>query len=35
MKITIETPLPGQEEEIIVRCTALDERLMRLIYAHR
>lgn len=27
------TPLPGQEDEIIVRCTALDERLMRLIYA--
>ena len=33
MKITIETPLPGQEDEIIVRCTALDEGLMRLIYA--
>ncbi|MDE5908638.1 MAG: LytTR family transcriptional regulator DNA-binding domain-containing protein [Lachnospiraceae bacterium] len=33
MKITIETPLPGQEDEIIIRCTALDERLMKLIYA--
>lgn len=33
MKITIETPRPGEEDEIIVRCTALDEQLMKLIYA--
>ena len=33
MKITIETPHPGEEDEIIVRCAALDEQLMKLIYA--
>lgn len=33
MKITIETPQPGQEDEIIVRCTSLDPKLMNLIYA--
>lgn len=33
MKITIETPRPGEEDEIIVRCAALDEHLMKLIYA--
>lgn len=33
MKITIETPRPGEEDEIIVRCAALDEQLMKLIYA--
>lgn len=33
MKITIEVPRPGEEDEIIVRCAALDERLMNLIYA--
>lgn len=33
MKITIETPQPGEEDEIIVRCAALDEQLMKLIYA--
>lgn len=33
MKITIETPNPGEEDEVIVRCTSLDENLMRLIYA--
>lgn len=33
MKITIETPKPGEEDEIIVRCTSLDEKLMNLIYA--
>lgn len=33
MKITIDTPKPGEEDEIIVRCTALDEKLMNLIYA--
>ena len=31
MKITIETPKPGEEDELIVRCAALDERLMKLI----
>ncbi|MBD5549533.1 MAG: LytTR family transcriptional regulator [Lachnospiraceae bacterium] len=33
MKIIIETPRPGEEDEIIVRCAALDEQLMKLIYA--
>ena len=33
MKITIEVPGPGEEDEIIVRCAALDERMMQLIYA--
>lgn len=33
MKITIETPGPGEEDEIIVRCTSLDDRLMNLICA--
>lgn len=33
MKITIETPGPGEEDEIIVRCTSLDDKLMNLIYA--
>lgn len=32
MKITIQTPEPGQEEEIILRCNRLDDRLMSLIY---
>lgn len=31
MKITILTPAPGEEDEIIVRCTHLDERIMKLI----
>lgn len=31
MKITILSPEPGQEDEIIIRCAQLDERLMRLI----
>ena len=31
MKITIETPKEGEEDEIIVRCAALDDRLMKLI----
>ena len=31
MKITIETPLPGEEDEIIVRCAQLDDRLLQLI----
>ncbi len=33
MKITIEAPEPGQEDEIILRCSVLDEKLMNLIYA--
>ena len=33
MKITIETPKDGEEDEIIVRCASLDERLMKLISA--
>lgn len=31
MKITILTPEPGQEDEIIIRCAQLDDRMMRLI----
>lgn len=31
MKITIETPKPNQEDEIIIRCRALDEDLMKMI----
>ena len=33
MKITIETPKPGEEDEIIIRSAALDERLLKLIQA--
>lgn len=33
MKITIETPRPGEEDEIIVRCTRLDEKVLNLIYS--
>ena len=35
MKITIETPKPGEEDEIIIRSAALDERLLKLIQALR
>jgi len=35
MKITIEVPKPGEEDEIIVRCANLDERLLKLIQALR
>lgn len=35
MKITFEVPRDGQEDEIIVRCAAPDERLMQLILALR
>ena len=35
MKITIEAPKPGEEDEIIVRCTDLDERVLKLIQALR
>lgn len=33
MKITIETPGEGEEDEIIVRCASLDDRLMKFIAA--
>lgn len=33
MKITIEAPKPGEEDEIIVRCGTLDEKIMSLIYS--
>ena len=33
MKITIEAPGAGEEDEIIVRCAAMDERLLKLIYS--
>ena len=35
MKITIETPKEGEEDEIIVRCASLNDRLMKLIAALR
>ena len=31
MKIIIETPNPGEEEEVIIRCQELDDDLLRLI----
>lgn len=33
MKITIETPAPGQEDEVIIRCAQLDDRILKLIQA--
>lgn len=33
MKITIETPREGEEDEIIIRCANLDEKTMQLIYS--
>ncbi|MDE7293009.1 MAG: LytTR family transcriptional regulator DNA-binding domain-containing protein [Oscillospiraceae bacterium] len=33
MKIIIETPTEGAEDEIIIRCHELDEEVMSLIYA--
>lgn len=33
MKITILSPEPGQEDEIIVRCAQLDDELLNLIYS--
>lgn len=33
MKITIETPGQGEEDEIIIRCAAIDDGIMELIYA--
>lgn len=35
MKITIETPGEGEEDEIIVRCASLNDRLMKFIAALR
>lgn len=35
MKITIETPKPGEEDEVIIRCAAVDDNMLRLIYALR
>ncbi len=35
MKITIETPKPGEQDEVIIRCAEVDDKLMRLIYALR
>ena len=35
MKITIEVPKPGEEDEIIVRCASLDEKMMNLIYYYK
>ena len=35
MKITIETPKEGAEDEIIVRCASLNDRMMKLIAALR
>ena len=32
MRIIIETPLPGEEDEIVIRCNELDSELMELIY---
>lgn len=31
MKITIETPGPGEEDEIIIRCAVLDQEIIQLI----
>lgn len=33
MKITILSPEPGQEDEIIIRCAQLDDALLNLIYS--
>ncbi|MDE6686360.1 MAG: LytTR family transcriptional regulator DNA-binding domain-containing protein [Lachnospiraceae bacterium] len=35
MKITIEVAKPGEEDEIIVRCASLDERLLKMIQSLR
>lgn len=35
MKITIFSPEPGQEDEVIVRCANLDDRVMELLRALR
>lgn len=33
MKVIIESPAPGQEDEVIIRCTHLDDRVLDLIRA--
>lgn len=33
MKITIVEPAEGEEDEIIIRCRNMDERMLKLIYA--
>ncbi len=33
MKITIETPKLGEEEEIIIRCFSLDDKLLNFIHS--
>ena len=33
MKITIESPSPGEEDEIIIRCASPDDNILKLIYA--
>lgn len=33
MKITIENPKPGEEDEIIIRCAVVDDRVLKLIQA--
>lgn len=33
MRITIETPKAGEEDEIIIRCASLDDRLLNFIHA--
>nr|MBQ8252046.1 LytTR family transcriptional regulator DNA-binding domain-containing protein [Lachnospiraceae bacterium] len=35
MKITIETPKQGEEDEIILRCASVDDRLLKLIQSFR
>ena len=35
MKITIIDPLPGEEEEIIIKCSSLSPGVMELIGAHK
>ena len=35
MKITIMTPEPGQEDEVILRCAQLDDRVMELLRSLR
>lgn len=35
MKITIEDPKPGEEEEIIIRCQVVDDSLVKLIQSFK
>ncbi|WLD29699.1 MULTISPECIES: hypothetical protein [unclassified Clostridioides] len=32
MKVVIETPLDGEEDEIIIRCRNLDDEMLKLIF---